>query len=198
MGYILYWERPKEIDRELFISIVTDFKKVLPYLTADYKVKLAGSHGYQEPTIDEYAISFNGATQCGHRNTMPDFSAMVDLYLEGVPLHSPLFKPYLNDDWATRRCPGDCCFEEFCFPRVDWRPRPNTQETRYWGSCKTNRRHYELAIQVALIAAKRHMGGSLELDGVEHHWTDARRLCQKYLGYGTHMKLWEEPKKQAA
>ena len=197
MGYSLYWNRPIEIKRAPFIAIVTDFKQVLPYLQDEFKVKLAADSGQGQPCINEYGISLNGAVNCGHRNSMPDYGGMMNLYLRGIPFDSPKYKAYLDDDWVARRCPGDCSFDGFHFPRIDWQPGLNL-EKHYWSSCKTNRRHYELAIQVILIAAKHHLGPTLLLDGVEAHWADARSLCQRVLGYGQDMALFEEPVKKAA
>jgi hypothetical protein len=199
MGYSLYWKRPIEINRGIFISIIEDFKKVLPDL-AKHKVKLAGGMGQGEPSINEYGIWLNGASKCRHRNSMPDFTELIHLFSEGAALNSPEMQDILADDWAERRCPGSCCFETFNFPRIDWNPSLDADMTveGFWSSCKTNRRHYELAVQVVLVAAKHFMGAELLLLGDEKHWRDARQLCQERLGYGLEMKLFEEPQQKAA
>ena len=57
--------------------------------------------------------------------------------------------------------------------------------------CKTERRPYDLAVQVTLIVFKHHLGAALRVssDGRDADWDAARRLCQEHLGYGADFHL---------
>jgi hypothetical protein len=57
---------------------------------------------------------------------------------------------------------------------------------RVFSFCKTERRPYDLAVQVALIVFKHHLIRHLRVssDGDEAEWDAARRLCQQHLAYG--------------
>ncbi|MEI8195291.1 MAG: hypothetical protein WCI73_05220 [Phycisphaerae bacterium] len=62
---------------------------------------------------------------------------------------------------------------------------------RGFSFCKTAHKPYDLAVQVALIVFKHHLGAQLcvRSDGKEAAWDRARQLCQQYLGYGTDFRL---------
>jgi len=57
--------------------------------------------------------------------------------------------------------------------------------------CKTERRPYDLAVQVALIVFNHHLGVEFRVssDGKDADWDAARRLCQQHLGYGADFRL---------
>ena len=57
--------------------------------------------------------------------------------------------------------------------------------------CKTEHKPYDLAVQVALIVFKHHLGEAFHVssDGAEADWDTARELCQHHLGYGADFQL---------
>ena len=206
--YRIYWKRPQEIDGQIFAAIVSDFKRTLPGLKKR-KVKLAGGDGHGEPRIDPHGVCFNGAVRCGHRHGPPDvWGTLADYFsqpqesvtspflevargrLQRVRGHRPS-SASAGQERQRRHCPGSCAFEEFVFPRVNWHPHHSLDEV--WSTCATDRRHYELAVQVWLIVAKFHMGDELCLKGLDSDWEDARGLCQKVLGYGRNLGLFAPP-----
>ncbi|MEK6880552.1 MAG: hypothetical protein AABY22_13125, partial [Nanoarchaeota archaeon] len=65
MGYTHYWYVKPELDKEKFIKIVNDFKKVLPVFE-QLGIKLADGMGKDKPEINYEVIRFNGLTNCGH------------------------------------------------------------------------------------------------------------------------------------
>ena len=57
--------------------------------------------------------------------------------------------------------------------------------------CKTNRLPYDIAVQVALIICRHHLGDEFRVrsDGDDAAWEIARQFCQLHLGYGADFKL---------
>jgi hypothetical protein len=57
--------------------------------------------------------------------------------------------------------------------------------------CKTRQEPYDLAVQVALITLKQHLGATISVssDGGDEDWQRAREACMKWLGYGEDFKL---------
>jgi len=95
-----------------------------------------------------------------------------------------------------RTCDGDCSYETFYFPRVlPERYAPVCHDRRhvgkYFQSCKTAFRPYDLAVTAFLIIAKHHLGERMlvKSDGTIAHWMDAVKLCQNVLGYGFDFEL---------
>jgi len=64
--------------------------------------------------------------------------------------------------------------------------RDQRHADKYFQSCKTAFRPYDLAATAFLAIAKHHLGGKIlvESDGTIMHWMDAVKLCQNVLGYG--------------
>lgn len=60
-----------------------------------------------------------------------------------------------------------------------------------WSFCKTGGAPYDLAVQVALIILKHHLGNHLVVtsDVGESQWNTARALCRQSLGYGSEFCL---------
>ena len=189
MGYTHYWYRPREIQEQTFLKIKHDFLKlVLPLQKAG--VTLAGPWGVAAPVIRNDVIAFNGPIDCGHS--------------PGYELSIPWPAPeaggvFAQDDpvvgtWPagnlviTRTCDGDCSYESFVFERSytphHWE-EPD-EEGRFFSSCKTAFRPYDLAVTAFLLIAKRHLKDSIQVatDGEDAHWFDARLLCHMELGYG--------------
>lgn len=194
MGYTHYWYRPMEIPLDAFRRIVEDFKKLVPELEQLMGIKLAGPLGHGEPEIDDETIAFNGPMDCGH--TKKDYGvAWPDDDATGVAPDQDM----MTSKWfgggllAARSCSGDCSHESFILKRVlepmPWQtPDP---QGRYFQFCKTAFKPYDLAVNVALIIAKRHLGDSIIIssDGGPVHWKDAKLLCQVNLGYGLDVEL---------
>ena len=195
MGYTHYWKRPVEIDRQRFSAIVSDFRKLLEPLRESGVVLADGYGGDKGPTVHPDGIWFNGAQQCGHKQKKAAAAKLLQAALAG---RTAAFDDYLHldgrdawlYDWRERRCPGDCSFETFDFPRFAWNPL--SPDKADWRSCKTNRRHYDLAVTACLIIAKQHLKGDLTLTGYEELWFEARLLCQQELGFGLDLVLFDK------
>ena len=212
MGYTHYWYRDREIARKPFAKIVDDFKKLLPILKV-LDVKLGDAGGEGSPVINYDEVVFNGLRNCGHpKNPHIAIPWPAPVVKPGV---APSQSGAVVGTWFAgvilnqRTCDGDCSYETFYFPRVlpeSYRPlepifgydmfgRPIYRDKRfvgkYFGSCKTAFRPYDLAVTAFLVIAKHHLGDSLIVtsDGTIAHWMDAMRLCNNVLGYGLDFRL---------
>lgn len=90
---------------------------------------------------------------------------------------------------------GETC-ETFVFERTFtpyYEGQKPDESGRYYNFCKTARLPYDLAVQVALIIAKRHLGDNIKIasDGNPSEWTKAIWYCQDRLGYGESFELEE-------
>lgn len=167
MTYTQYFYRQTDISEDDFKRIAEDFRKLIPVLK-DMGIKLGNQIGKEEPVITNELIAFNGSQNCGHP------------------------KGYYQIGGKKRRCHGDCSYETLFFPRVLVPPkflRPNGN--KYYCFCKTGRKPYDLAVQVFLIISKQVLNDQIRVssDGDSKDWEEARRLCQKHLGYGLNFKL---------
>ena len=84
------------------------------------------------------------------------------------------------------KAPGE--YETFVIERM---VSDHVDEPKVFEFCKTNQLPYDLAVQVALIVLKHHLGQAIVIssDGNEPDWDQARKACQKWLGYGEKFRL---------
>ena len=186
MGYSICWKRDLEIEPTRFNRIVEDFKVLLKPLYAA-GVRLAGGDGHGKPVIDPKGIYFNGASKCRHKPSSG--YRLLDYVAKFEGSSEEEMAALFDMDWVERRCPGFCCFETFSFLRDEWTPH-FARDPVGWHSCKTNRRHYDLAVQCVLIIAKHHLEEKIELSGKDRFWSEGRSLCQAHLGYGASLPLF--------
>lgn len=191
MGYRHSWARPVKIDRAPFEAIVRDFERLLPPL-ARMGIQLGDAWGERKPIVHEDKVCFNGLRDC---RCEPRPLRSVKWMMKRAFGEAPgLAEASCDDEWSELRCTGCCTFETFSFPRIvdhgqDWA----YDDGRVGGSCKTNRRPYDLAVTAALLIAKRHLGDSLTVhsDAQTGLWTEPQTLCQIVLGYGDDMRVAE-------
>lgn len=200
MGYTHYWYREKEVPKVLFKAIVQDFLKTMPYLEK-LGIDLAYGHGEKKPVITNDLISFNGRTNCNHKNR--------DLGVTWPSENAKGINNGLSDDkdvegtWFagmtlnTRTCSGDCSHETCYFPRIveprgDW-DKPK-EDGKWFESCKTAYKPYDLAVNVFLIIVKNHLKEDIivKSDGELKDWKEGITICHNVLGYGKKFKLDEE------
>ena len=64
----------------------------------------------------------------------------------------------------------------------------------FWSFCKTEHLPYDLCVQMALVILKHHLAEMITVgsDGKDDDWAEARRHCQKQLGYGDTFRLHAE------
>jgi len=221
MGYTHYWYLIPEFDEKEFEKVATDFKKMIVPLQ-HLGVKLAGRGGGDYPVISPTEIGFNGMNKCGHTErdlgvTWPSKSA------KGVKKNSvdTILADIVNGHWfaganlESRACDGQCSHEtftldqhfEYSFPRQDgttYEKEPINKRDgdpanhigRFFDCTKTAYKPYDLAVNVCLIIAKRHLKHAILVtsDGEDKDWEEARQLCQHFLGYGQKFKLDDENK----
>jgi len=86
----------------------------------------------------------------------------------------PAYSPRLRTSWSW-----------------DDKPDENGLHGEY---VKTGFRPYDLAVTAVLLVAKHHLKDQLVIhsNGADAQWADARRLCQKVLGYGDWFGIIEE------
>lgn len=194
MGYTHYWYRPREIEQETFNHIAQGFQSMLPAFR-NLGIKLAGYDGCGEPIIHNQSICFNGSRYCGHTD---DTSVVIPWPADdasGIALPGEDVK---SGSWFAgvllqkRVCNGDCSYETFYLPRI-YTPRSwdTPKNDLYFGFCKTAFRPYDLAVTSCLIIVKHYLKDKMVVhsDGEEHHWQDAKWLCQTILGYGADFHL---------
>jgi hypothetical protein len=212
MGYTHYWYREKEIDLYTFERIVKDFKRLLPVFKV-LDVKLGNGLGEGKPIINRREVVFNGLRNCGHPKNpnlaIPWPAETVKLGVAPNPCKAVVGSWFAGVVLNQRACNGDCSYETFYFPRVlpdrykpvqrviyydlDGRPACHDEQHigKYFQSCKTAFRPYDLAVTAFLVIAKHHLGEKIlvESDGTIAHWMDAVKLCQNVLGYGCDFEL---------
>jgi hypothetical protein len=203
MGYTHYWHRPEVIPAETFAAIRSDFDRLILPL-ADCGVLLAGPLGEDVPVITSDEIAFNGLRYCGH----PANESLVIPYPnpDASGIGSSLNAIHDSADGLTttiqhRCCNGRCSYETFRFSKhlqSDFEPTVDAN-----GLCieyvKTGFRPYDVAVTAALLIAKRNMQDRLMVhsDGSDSQWSDAKRICQKVLGYGDAFSIVEEQVKES-
>jgi hypothetical protein len=187
MGYNHYWHREEAIESSLFEKIAFDFERLILPLE-DAGVRLAGYDGRGLPQIDHSGIVFNGVEECGHPQNpdiyIPfpcDTASGIGSSGDAIYSSSPLFV-----ELKRRTCNGVCRCESFNLPRrVDRRWHKPDENGRYFYSCKTAFKPYDLAVQSVLLICKRHLGDCIVVSsgGSDFHWNDPRRFCFVHLGY---------------
>jgi hypothetical protein len=198
MGYTHYWDRPAVIDQGLFDAIRGDFERLILPL-ADAGVALAGGLGEGPPEITDQVIRFNGLDECGH----PKNEELVIPYpsesAEGIGPSSTALDEG-SDGLITRVkhrcCNGRCSYETLSLPRsldMTWQ-RDADEQGLYIDYVKTGFRPYDVAVTSILIIAKRYLKDrfTIQSNGGDHQWADARRICQRVLGYGDWFGIVEE------
>lgn len=71
-------------------------------------------------------------------------------------------------------------------------PRPGRRiVTEY---CKTEHLPYDLCVQCALIIFQHHLGHNIKVmsDGSDYDWDEAKKICMKYLNYGSTFTLMKD------
>ncbi len=95
-----------------------------------------------------------------------------------------------------RCCNGSCCFETFTFEKsIDVADKEPDEDGLYIEYVKTGFRPYDISVTCALLIAKHYLGSQLVVhsNGADAQWSDARRICQEFLGYGDWFGIIEEP-----
>lgn len=197
MGYTHYWGRPAVIAPGAFHSLQTDFERLILPL-ADQGVELAGGLGVGVPEINAERIRFNGRDECGHPKNDEIVIPYPSEHAEGIGPNSTAVDAG-SDGLVTRVkhrcCNGRCSFETFHLPRVlDLQQRDEEEDGLYIDCVKTGFRPYDVGVTSVLLIAKRHLRDRFEIqsNGNDHHWADARRLCQRILGYGDWFGIVEQ------
>jgi len=189
MGYSHYFRREKEIPKEAFSSIVSDFKKLLPKIS-ELGISLAGGNGDGEPQVTEEGIIFNGNQHCGHLKNAEICIPWPSEHAKGI---AGFTEDVESGHWFAgvtidkRVCNGDCSYETFHFPRVmELEGWDRAEEGKYFQFCKTAFRPYDLAVIAALIVVKHYLKDKITVssDGEIEHWMDGMLLCEQILGFG--------------
>lgn len=172
MGFTQTYYRKPELNSANFEKIVSDFKIMVPELQK-IGIELGNGVGIDEPCLENDVIIFNGLTNCNHKE---------DFAIQGG--HSGLYCEK-----------SDCGNESFV---LEQKYEPNKwqepdQVNRFHNYCKTERKPYDLAVQICLIIAKHHLGEEIEVtsDGETNEWMLAMEMTDKTLGYGLDFVLGE-------
>jgi hypothetical protein len=192
MGYTHYWRRVGDIERNAFSKALEDIRLVIETLSSR-GMKFAGPSGSGSPELTDQTIAFNGKRECGHRyrdlgKPWPSKNA------EGVeannnPVVGPWFSGALLD---TRVCGGNCAGEHFLVDRSFLlRSWDQLEDGRYFCSCETQYKPYDLLVTAALVRLKERLGDQILIssDGGEQGFADAKRLCRELFGFATHFEL---------
>lgn len=198
MGYTHYWRRPATISEALWSRIRGDFEKlVLPL--SDAGIELAGGLGTGPPEITSERIWFNGPEQCGHPLNEDLIIPYPSLEAEGVGSGSTAIEGDFHGLGVTVRhrcCNGSCSFETFSFERVKHVRSWNEPDEGglYGEDVKTGFRPYDIAVTAVLLISKHYLGDLFVVhsNGADAQWSDARRICQRVLGYGDWFGIIEE------
>lgn len=120
-----------------------------------------------------------------------DFGMMIPLVAVPLAGFNGTGQPVIRDDAIEFNGVGRKGLEPFVIHRVEFDRRGRSV---FWSFCKTEHAPYDLAVQVALIILKHHLGNAFEVcsDGTDEDWADARRLCSQHLGYGDDFQLTHE------
>jgi len=186
MGYCHYWEAEQEIDQESFSRIIADVQQIVLTLD-DLGVRLAGPLGRGLPEIDADHVAFNGQWECGHAKNEEIVIPFPAADAAGIgnsmnAVEGSYFG--MGTLLKHRACDGNCSYETFSFYRV-CKEMERVSNSRYFDSCKTGFRPYDLAVQCVLLIAKHHLQDCIKVwsGGNDFHWNDARLLCYAHLSY---------------
>ena len=203
MGYTHYYYCKVEYDAKSFENVATDFKKMIPILD-HLGVKLGDAFGENYPIITPTEICFNGLKKCGHEQrelgiTWPSKTAKgvaqnnIALGLEEITKGSW----FAGAELEARVCGGNYDHETFRIEQkashvADYKIKELDENDGFFFECtKTAYKPYDLAVNVCLIIAKRHLKKNIRIhsDGEDVNWEEGRQLCQHFLGYGSDFKL---------
>src|SRR5712692_2656319 len=197
MGYTHYWRRPYAIPDALFQAVRSNFEKlILPLSNAG--IELAGGFGEGLPEITEGLISFNGLKECGHPPTDELVIPYPLEHAQGVgPSSTAIDGTYgVGVTVKHRCCDGHCSFETFRLEKSkELEPHETPDENgRYCEYVKTGFRPYDIAVTAVLLIAKHHLGDQfiVHSNGADDQWSDAKRICQRVLGFGDWFGIIEE------
>jgi len=218
MGYTHYVYQAKTLNKENFVKVVEDFKKIMP-LFKEMGIPLASWNGKGKPEIKATEISFNGLEKCGHEERNlgitwpaegasgvnmayekkePEETDTVLTMLSGKKEELSVNDSDVSGTWFAgcklnqRTCGGDCSHESFILKQTfesDYKQPDN--KGRFFSCCKTAYKPYDLAVISCLIIAKHYLGEEIAVhsDGNIEEWADGIILCQKILGYGKEFKF---------
>lgn len=192
MGYTHYYYVEAHYERDTFLNIVKDFKKVMPVLE-HLGVKLAGPFGDLDPIVNEDEIAFNGLEKCGHTErdlgiTWPSKTAQGVAKLDMQHRQGNETFQGVNGHWfaglnlETRTCGGDCSHETFRLERNSnhkeengtkadtwkgsdgkvYRTNPN-KVGKFFECTKTAYKPYDLAVNVCLVIAKHYLENKIAI-----------------------------------
>lgn len=189
MGYTHYWYKEKEISKETYKEIITDFQKVLPKI--EEHVKLADGMGDNKAVINilKGQVIFNGISQCGHKQ----HNLGITWPVKNAGGVGDSGKEAKDGQWfagaklSTRSCGGDCSHESFVFDRIDSRADADDDyKEKYFNFCKTAFKPYDLAVIIFLIIAKYKLKEKINVSsaGDDDAWFDGKMFCHESLGYG--------------
>jgi hypothetical protein len=206
MGYTHYYYVKTEYDKDLFLKVSTDFKKMIPVLS-HLGVKLANFNGKDYPVITPTEIRFNGLEKCGHEQrdlgiTWPSKTA------KGVSKNKvgTQIQEIVNGHWfagaqlETRVCGGDCSHESFSLEQKwddagrSWKKEEAESGKLIFECTKTAYKPYDLAVNICLIIAKHYLKDDIKVhsDGEMKDWEEGMQLCNQFLGYGLDFTLDED------
>ena len=198
MGYTHYWHRPPAISEAVWGRIRSDFERLILPLS-DAGIELAGGLGIGPPEITHERIWFNGPEQCGHPLNEDLIIPYPSPEAEGVgPASTAIEGDFYGVGVTVRHrcCNGSCSFETFSFERLKQvRPYDEADENGLYGEyVKTGFRPYDIAVTALLLISKHYVRHQFVVhsDGADAQWSDARRICQRVLGYGDWFGIIEE------
>ena len=198
MGYTHYWQRPRVIPDAFFRPIKNDFEKLILPLS-DAGIELAGGLGEGIPEITDDVIRFNGLNECGHTPTDDLVIPYPSEHAHGIGPSSTAIDGSFHQLGVTVRhrcCNGRCSYESFCLAKCKEVRLDETLETNglYCEHIKTGFRPYDIAVTSVLLIAKHHLRDQFVVhsNGGEAQWSDAKRLCQRELGYGDWFGIVED------
>jgi hypothetical protein len=78
--------------------------------------------------------------------------------------------------------------EPFIINRIQ-RPKPGKSIVKEY--CKTEHLPYDLYVRCVLIILQHYLSITIKImsDGTDYDWDEARKICERYLGYGNHFCL---------
>ena len=196
MGYSHYWRRVETIDRVAFMKALEDIQLVIETLKGR-GLQFAGPLGMGKPELTAQTIAFNGRKEC--EPLMRDLGkAHGSSKSSGrrkaaqMPVVGPWFSGALL---STRVCGGSCAGELFLMDREFMlRSWDQIEEGRYFCSCETHFKPYDLLVTAALIRLKERLGDQIIIssDGGEHGFADAKKLCRELFGFASRFELEDQ------
>ena len=215
MGYGHCYYAVPEFDANVFRRVVSDFQKLARPLER-LCVRLAGECGKGRPTITDNQIVFNGIYACGHPDDNywaslegHEPEATEEDRMMARPVTSEGIEEPDSAMIEERKCLGMCSSDPFVLHRKvrkrrhmnEYNPEPLGEWMeidgrrariepelvgKYFVSCATRYKPYDIAVNACLIIAKKHLGDDIIVytDGDAACWSDGMQLCQHFLKYG--------------